>query len=742
MAETIVKEVMTLEYIDADGHEVLKKLTPTQLAELLRTGGAMTTKIEGGEHCGDYREALKTLRSELPKMRAGGADFSATVRMVPVLRPSAYLTLEYNQYFYHNFSGIVCLDIMNVYTEEEREVIRQAVRTLPMTLMAFVGSSGMSMKVLVRVRPVRTDMIQTPDDLCSFIRLAYRQMRVLYGCVVPQVITQVYELQVQDGVRMSYDPDVLFLPEAVAAVVNPEVKVHVARVPKMSEAELELRLPVPADVQHRKYYDTLFETLMESVRESFEAQKRNPAEESEAYLDSVIERAAELRVEESEVCARMIRMFPTKESKRIRDHVRGIYAKLQMAPSSGSAVADNMQALQRVLFGGYHFQRNAVNGALYMRERNTFGDWHRVTQEDRNTMLVEAQEAGVKATRSLVEALLGSTRIPTSDPVRGYIHRVRGTWDGRDRIEALARRVPTANHHWPRWFHVWFCAMVRQWVYPDKDYANQVMPILVGPQGVGKSTFCRRLLPPALADGYMESGDLSQEKEVLRAMSTFQLINVDEFNRYTASEQEGILKTYLQRADIRLKTPHRASFEIMQRRASFIATCNPVEVLADRTGSRRYLCIMVSGVIRQQAQIDYDQLYAQAIDEIDARRRAEGEGHVSVRELAGRCYFTKAEEKAIERNNQRFMRSSVAIDRFRELFEMVPPRRGRRPASVVELTRDELFQRIEQGLRKPLSDVERNSFYLFLRNLKRNGELAAKSRNKVEYFIVKPIKNI
>ena len=108
-----------------------------------------------------------------------------------------------------------------------------------------------------------------------------------------------------------------------------------------------------------------------------------------------------------------------------------------------------------------------------------------------------------------------------------------------------------------------------------------------------------------------------------------------------------------------------------------------------------------------------------------------------MREVAGRCYFTKAEEGAIERNNQRFMCASVAVERFRELFEPVPPRRGRRPAGILDLSRDDLFRRIEQGMRRPLSDQERKHFNLFLRNLKRNGELAARSRDKVEYYSVR-----
>ena len=744
--QTEVREVMTLECLADNGQWVEKAVTAAQVAELLRTGGAqpdseMTAGRTGGVQaarqplCGDYREALAWLRRELPKVRGFGIDFGARIEQVPALRPLARLTLHDNQYFYQNFSGVVCLDIMNVYSEEERECIRRAVRVLPMTLMAFVGSSGMSMKVLVRVRPARLELIQTTDALNDFIRLAYKQMRVLYGNVIPQMITAAYELQVQEGVRMSYDPDVVYLPEAVPAVVDPDVVVRQPRQLRGEDADREVRLPVPANVQHRAYYDTLFERLMETVRADFVAQQRNPYEESEACLEEVIERAAQMKVSEAEVRARVARLFAYKGEKLIREKVRGVYERVAPAASTGSKVADNIQALQAVLFGGYEFQRNIINGSLYVRERTTYGRMRTVTNADLNTFVVEAQEAGVKANRQLVDALLNSTRVPPVDPVKSLVSRVRGTWDGKDRIEALARRIPCSLRQWPRWFHVWFCAMVRQWAFPDPDYANQVMPILVGPQGVGKSTFCRRLLPPALSDGYLESGDFGAEKEMLRAMSQFLLINVDEFNRYSKSEQEGILKNYIQRPDIRLKVMHRSAFEILPRRASFVATCNPLEVLADQTGSRRYICVQVTGVIRQKADIDYDQLYAQAIDEIEARQ-ALGD-KAGVRDVAGRCYFTKTEEAAIERNNQRFMRASVAIERFTLLFEPLPAHRGRQPKGSEKLTREELFNRVNVGLRKPLSDAEHTSLNNHIQNLYHQGKIGRKREGKGYLYYVK-----
>lgn len=736
---THLKEIMTLERFDPKAGSSYYPITAAEVAALIRTGGKVTGTNMGAAAsavalCGDYTSALETLRAELAVMRGVGVGYDAISESIPKLLPMARLDYDGGGYVYSCGSGVVCLDVQNVFSDEEREAVRQGVRTLPMTLMVFVGSSGMSMKVLVRVRPARAEQVATPTAYLDFMRLAMKQMRVIYANVIPQRISQIHDLHLADGLTMSADPQVLFVPDSQAAVVNDEVSVRVPLHPKGDGVEQELRLPVPADLAHRDYYDRVFNRLMSDVHDEFVAQGREADLETAAYMQTVVERAAQLKVSEAEVCARMVRMFGLEQSRQMRDYVRGVYAKLHPLRSSGNATADNIYLLEDMLFGRYEFSKNIINSALYMRERTTFGQWRRVGVEDVNTLVVEAQEAGVKANRNLVESLLGSNRITTMNPITRLIGRVRGTWDGKDRIEALARHVPTSCKRWPQWFHIWFCAMVRQWAWPDKDYANQVVPILVGPQGVGKSTFWRRLLPPELMDGYMESGDFKAEKEMLRAMATFQLINIDEFNRYSRAEQEGIMKNFIQRPDIRLRQPYRQSFEVLPRRASFVATCNPVEVLADETGSRRYICVQVAGIIRQMDDIDYDQLYAQAVDEIEARRR---QGKSNLKVVAGRCYFSKAEEAAIVRNNQRFMRSSLAVERFNQLFEPFAGKRGRQPSDVEKLTRDEIFQQVEQGLRKPLGERERKSLYQYLRDLYKQGKIARKKEGKGDLYRVK-----
>jgi predicted P-loop ATPase len=74
-----------------------------------------------------------------------------------------------------------------------------------------------------------------------------------------------------------------------------------------------------------------------------------------------------------------------------------------------------------------------------------------------------------------------------------------------------------------------------------------------------------------------------------------------------------------------------------QRYASFIATTNDQQPLTDPSGSRRFLCIETTGSIDLKRTINYPQLYAQAVAEIQAGKPT---------------YFNRRQEQRIQRSNQ------------------------------------------------------------------------------------------
>lgn len=187
-------------------------------------------------------------------------------------------------------------------------------------------------------------------------------------------------------------------------------------------------------------------------------------------------------------------------------------------------------------------------------------------------------------------------------------------WDGRDRIRPLAQTVPCDNPHWPELFHRWFLNMVAHW----RGWTS-AMPTVFRPcwweRRNAQVHLCRSIMPPSECSYYTDSLDFSRKKDVELSLNRFALINIDEFDQVSATQQ-GFLKHILQKPVVNARRPYGTSVVEMRRYASFIATSNHKDLLTDPSGSRRFICIEVKGVIDTSRPIDYDQLYAQAMHEL------------------------------------------------------------------------------------------------------------------------------
>ena len=164
-----------------------------------------------------------------------------------------------------------------------------------------------------------------------------------------------------------------------------------------------------------------------------------------------------------------------------------------------------------------------------------------------------------------------------------------------------------------------FCALIIKafGFTPRLHFDCQTAPLLVSErQGLGKSTFCRMLLPECLRMYYSDKFDLSSDSHAEKLLGQFALINMDEFDRYS-ERQMGVLKNLMQLTDVKMRRPRSRGLSEVRRVAAFIGTSNYSELLADPTGSRRFFCQVVDRPIGN-APIDYEQLYAQAVAEIGA----------------------------------------------------------------------------------------------------------------------------
>ena len=279
--------------------------------------------------------------------------------------------------------------------------------------------------------------------------------------------------------------------------------------------------------------------------------------------------------------------------------------------------------------------------------------WQQLTDRAFRRMAIEQMEQVGVAWSIDVELYLRSALIPDYNPVLDYLGSC-GTWDGQtDYIRDLARRVPTHFDKWPDYFHSWVLAMVAQWLNLSRDFGNAVVPILIGAQGTHKSTFCRLLLPPCLHEYYIDDIKLDNAEQVERMLSRMLLVNIDEYNAKTDREQAKI-KRVLTEKNVQTRKMRSDQYVLLPRTASFIATTNEMEPLYDPTGSRRYLCCEVTGIIDTETPINHRAIYAQAVTELRG---------------GAQWYFSKNEENEIEHHNQNYRRQTTPETVLLSYFE-------------------------------------------------------------------------
>ena len=279
--------------------------------------------------------------------------------------------------------------------------------------------------------------------------------------------------------------------------------------------------------------------------------------------------------------------------------------------------------------------------------------WQQLSDRELRKMAIEQMEQVGAAWSVDVELYVRSALIPAYDPVRDFLDGC-GTWDGHtDHIRDYARRVPTGFDRWPDCFHRWMLAMVAQWLNLSRDFGNAVVPMLIGTQGTHKSTCCRLLLPPCLREYYIDDIKLDSAEQVERMLGRMLLVNIDEYNAKTDREQAKI-KRVLTEKDVQTRKMRSDQYVLVPRMASFIATTNDLEPLYDPTGSRRYLCCEVTGIIDTGTPIDYRAVYAQAVTELRS---------------GAPWYYSKDEEADIERHNQNYRRQTTPETVLLSYFE-------------------------------------------------------------------------
>ena len=661
----------------------------------------------------DAKQSVANFRMNVPLMTDEYKYYKGMSEWQQVYPAAEFGKDDSDNLVFQKFNGLVKLHFANLPTHQEKAYAKKTASLLPMTYAAIDGADGRSLIVLVRISDENGHVPDKEADAESLYRTGYEQAKTLYHSLVRASI-KAEQPSLKAHFMLTHDPSPYINNSAESMRIAKEQTV----IPK-----------APQNVEDLKAYDDnefLYKKAAEEACTEIKASDikwSNDEDELLACLSAIATKLCHAGLSEEETFIHIRRNnWNEVGEEELRHLVGSAYAThqkdktVQSIGSGRKGRADILQ-MKTYLESHYQFRYNSVMKYTEFRPNNSWvGDFQPVDNRVTKSMTLDVQLADIHVSINDVRNFLGSSHIPSYSPIETFLYDCASKWDGKDRIRALARTVPTNNKHWEQWFYTWFLGMVNQWrgTY-RRQYGNSTMPLLISKQGFNKSTFCRRLIPPSLSWGYNDNLILSEKRQVLQGMAQFLLINLDEFNQISPKVQQGFLKNLLQLPTVKMKPPYGSHVEEFPRLASFIATSNMTDILSDPSGSRRFLGVELTGPIDVSQRINYEQLYAQAMQALETGEKS---------------YFDAKENAEIMQSNLQFQQVSVTKQCFLEIFEPTSD-----PEKGEYMTTAAIFGILKQKFGSSLKISNLSHFGRELQNIE--GLESKKTRFGTEYLIVR-----
>ena len=543
-------------------------------------------------------------------------------------------------------TGLILLNIPCPQGTTQIGEMRRRVSQIPYTLLAFAGVSGVTLKVVVRCECSNVD---SPDDFLGFLRDAHESAARLYTSLAMCNLL-VEEQTLTRGCRMSYDSQLYYHPEALAMPVVREVHDPLEDY-EGTEVNDEGVVVVSPD-------DNVFERIGMAFQTCLSKAIDDAGDEPEACLQALADYCHKACLPE-EGCT--VRAAWNARFKRLgADLIRKVFRNAYKKPYNGRPVSQMnekervMRSIEDFLSRRYELRFNTVKQTTEFRPNDLhFREWRPLTDRELKSIVVEEMKEGGESWINDMRTYIESAHIKDYNPIHEFLAGC-GNWDRKtDYIGNFARRLPTNYTRWPQYFHRWFLAMVAQALDLNRDYGNSMVPLLIGEQGYLKTQFCNHILPPSMREYYMKDIKMDNAEQVERVLGRMWLVNIDEYDSKTQREQAKI-KRLLTEKEVQVRKMRSDQYTMTPRLCSFIATTNDTTPLPSGDGTRRYLCIEVTGRVNMSGDIPYKQMYAQAVAEL--------------RDPDCVYWFTNDDERDIQQHNSHYQQESTPEMLLKQFF--------------------------------------------------------------------------
>ena len=341
----------------------------------------------------------------------------------------------------------------------------------------------------------------------------------------------------------------------------------------------------------------------------------------------------------------------------------------------------SVEDIQQFLSDRVLMRYNLVTHQTEVHWLTDFGDdlqqipqWERINDRIENTLWKELSKEKPVRMRDL-QYVIGSDYVPAYHPFRFYLeHLPPWTEEQGDNIMELSLSVNVKGDSdeqflFAEYLKKWLVAMVASWM--DDRVVNNVMLVLIGPQGAYKTTWFAHLLPPQLREYfYTKTNSGMVSKDDLLTLSQYGLMCWEELDSMQLKELNK-LKAVMTMPSINERAAYAHYHENRPHLASFCGTGNNVQFLSDPTGTRRWLPFEVENIDSPMSSpFNYEGIYSQAY---------------ALYRQGFRYWFDRNEIRRLSQHNQQFETARSEHELIDEYFRQPVGIEGGEylPASVI-----------------------------------------------------------
>lgn len=647
-------------YFDTSGREVT-------LAEVVRL-------IRDDQRVKELTEKYRYLRQQpTGKREAGNVKSGTPCFAVPVL-------FEGGKSDEHivSWTGLTLADFDHL-PADEVEGLKQKAANDPHTLLAYTTISGEGLRIIVRVKLPEAEPGKRYPMLFSAMNRHYEQL-----------LGYEADAKCKNATRLSgiaHDPKLFYRPNA--ALFDP-----LEHVVAIAQKELERDGVIYQPGEHNRYIMRMGYLLnLYGVDEGLATDWAVEAfSDYDGNVRSIIRS-----------CYKHQNEHGTRRLPRKQDNKEG--------QKKFATVEDVEEYLNEIA----EYRWNCISAKTEYRRHEAESCWREVDDRFVNTAWSELSKRFAVVRERYLPTVLESDFVPYFHPFEDYFNRLP-PWDGHDYIAQLAGRVHcVANEDadddftFEEALRHWLVAMVAALFEPEK--VNEEILVLVGGQGIYKTTWLSMLLPPELKSYFLTKPNSDRfDKDDRLSLTEFAVVCLEELDVIQPRELSQ-LKSLASQRRIHERAPYMRYKREKTHIASFCGTSNVIQFLSDKSKNRRWLVFEVESIDSPYDYvIPYPQLYAQ----------------VKALYESGFIYWFAGEDKnRIDRHNRRFelpdLEAELILHYFRKPLEY---ERGK------FMTAAEIYQRISYGIRFPLAlnritGLMKQLGFKYVRSLNRRGFLVA-----------------